>query len=366
MTVPARRTIGAVGAVAALALLVAGPAPTASADTHEAVPAAAEPFEIGIRAVEAVYRPLHAAFAGAAADLDGAVRAFCETSDDARLDAARRAFAEAVPAFGAIEPLRVGPLLEDNRINRAFFWPDSRRAGERQLRALVADEAPLDAAGIAGKSVALQGLPALERLLHGDVIAADPARACRVAVPVAANVRGIADALEAAWDAPEGIARAMVDTPADDPLFRSRTEVLRSLATQLRAGLESLAGPKLLPVVEADARSMRTLPFARSGRYAAFLGGNVDALAALLLDAGLADAAGVAAEAKFELGNVRRLLAKLDGELVDPTLRTLPPDAAADTARALRAGTLAIERLLLDRVAPALGTGTGFNSADGD
>ena len=356
---PTHRLPAALASVVCSAALALGaPAPSRAATE-------AEPFEIGIRAVEGVYRPLHAAFARAARELDAAVGAFCATRDGT--GPVRAAWDALVPAFGAIEPLRVGPFLEDNRVNRVFFWPDSRRAGERQLRALLADGAPLDAESIAGKSVAVQGLPALERLLYGGSLEGDPVATCRVAVPVAANVRRIAEALAADWAAPDGIAARAVGTPPDDPLFRSRLEVLRSLVTQLQAGLEALAGPKLTPVVEADARATRALPFARSGRWAAFLGGNLDGLAALLLDAGLADAAGVADEAKFEVANARRLLAKLAGELgPDARLREPPSAEAVGTARALRAGVLGLERLLLDRVAPALGTGTGFNSADGD
>ena len=359
----AGRSVAAALALAACAAVGTGSAPVA-AGSHGAD---AEPFEIGIRAVEAVYRPLHGAFARSAGELDGAIGRFCDAPSAGARAAVEDAWSELVPSFAAIEPLRVGPLLEDNRINRVFFWPDSRRAGERQLRALLAETAPLDVDALSAKSVAVQGLPALERLLVGLADGDDPERACRVARPAAANVRDVAEALDAAWRAEDGIARRTVRTPSDDPLFRTRTEVLRSLLTQLQAGLESLAAPKLGPVAEADARAARALPFARSGHYGAFLRGNVDGLAALLLDAGIADAAEVAGEAKFEIANVRRLLAKLDGELApDPTLRGAVSEEAIATAGALRAGVLGIERLLIDRIAPALGTGTGFNSADGD
>ena len=361
---------------AAAAALLAGvlsaalaPAPARAATTE---PSIAE------RAVAGVYRPLHAAFADAASRLDEAVVAYCASatgpdgaapapSGTGTLDAARAAWRDAVPAFGAIEPLRVGPVLEDNRVNRVFFWPDSRRAGERQLAALVAGAGPLDVDAMPAKSVAVQGLPALERLLYGDGIETDSGPTCRVAVPVAGNVARIAAELDAAWADPDGIGARMVEPPADDPLFRSEREVLRSLVTQLQAGLELVAGAKLGPLVDADAAGMRRLPFARSALLPEYLSGNLDGLAALLLDAGLADAADVAGEAKFEIANARRLLDQLGRDLAgNATLREPPSEDAVATARALRAGVVGIERLLIDRVAPALGTGTGFNSADGD
>ena len=358
------------GALAAHAL---SPAPARAATTGPSV---------AVRAVAGVYRPLHAAFADAASRLNEAVGAYCASAtgaggdpDDASgtaelgplLDAARAAWREAVPAFGAVEPLRVGPMLEDNRVNRVFFWPDSRRAGERQLRALVADTGALDVDAMSAKSVAVQGLPALERLLYGDAARTDPVPTCRVAVPVAGNVARIAAELDAAWADPDGIGARMVEPPADDPLFRSEREVLRSLVTQLQAGLELVATAKLGPLVDADAAAMRRLPFARSALFPEYLSGNLDGLAALLLDAGLADVADVAGEAKFEVGNARRLLDQLGEDLAgNETLRGPPSETSVATARALRAGVVGIERLLIDRVAPALGTGTGFNSADGD
>ena len=351
--------------------LATGFAMPATAD--EAVTDGGTAPSIAVRAVAGVYRPLHAAFAEAASGLDDAVRAWCAsvgdgaTGHEAGLDAARAAWRGTVPAFGAVEPLRVGPVLDDNRVNRVFFWPDSRRAGERQLRALLAEPGELDVEAMPGKSVAVQGLPALERLLYGEVAEADPDAACRVAVPVAGNVREIAAALDVEWAAPDGIGARMIEPPSDDPLLRSEREVLRSLVTQLQAGLELVADAKLAPLVGADVADMRTLPFARSSSFPEYLSGNLDGLGALLLDAGLADAADVAGEAKFELANARRLLGKLADELGgNATLRERPSEDAVATAGALREGVKGIERLLLDRVAPALGTGTGFNSGDGD
>ena len=367
------------GPVTASAALLAGALAAHALSPAPARAATTEP-SIAVRAVAGVYRPLHTAFAGAASRLDEAVVAYCASAADAEdagagadeaadpaLDAVRAAWRDAVPAFGAIEPLRVGPVLEDNRVNRVFFWPDSRRAGERQLAALVADAGALDVDAMPAKSVAVQGLPALERLLHGDAVEADPGPTCRVAVPVAGNVARIAAELDAAWADPDGIGARMIEPPGDDPLFRSESEVLRSLVTQLQAGLELVAGAKLGPLVDADAAAMRRLPFARSALFPEYLSGNLDGLAALLLDAGLADAADVAGEAKFEVGNARRLLDQLERDLAgNAALREPPSEDAVATARALRAGIVGIERLLIDRVAPALGTGTGFNSADGD
>src|SRR6185312_7981565 len=51
-----------------------------------------------------------------------------------------------------------------------FFWPDPKGLGLKQIQDILAkrDASVTEPDQLAGKSVALQGLPALEYLLYGD------------------------------------------------------------------------------------------------------------------------------------------------------------------------------------------------------
>ncbi len=117
-----------------------------------------------------VIRPGYAALAAATGSLDDKVAALCKQPSAAALQAAKDAFAGAVDAWSKVEIFRFGPIVQDHRYERLFFWPDPKSLGLRQVEDALAkkDEDVTDPAKLAAKSVALQGLPALEYLLYGD------------------------------------------------------------------------------------------------------------------------------------------------------------------------------------------------------
>ena len=343
-----------------------GQAPTAAAE---------DPFAAsGGLAVERVYRPAQAAFADAAGALETRVAALCTEANDEALAGTRDAFTNAVAAFSGIELLRAGPLLEDNRLNRLFYWPDTRRAGERQLRALLA-EGPdeMEATPIPARSVAVQGLPALERLLYGDaaiVLAGgddpSPAGRCRVAEAIALNVATTARTLDEAWSGEDGIAREMRSPRADDPLFRSSEEVVRRLLTQLETGLGILVDRKAGPLLDAEPPRLRGAPFTRSGETWTNLAGNIGALRALAIDTALAARAGLENELAFEF----RVAAAHTARLAELAAEGAPSDVLNEeeigVLRALVITLTSIRTTLNERLLPSLGVRTGFNAEDGD
>ena len=69
-----------------------------------------------------------------------------------------------------MEILRFGPLVEENRLEHLFLWPDPRSTVQRQVRALLtaADPQVLQPTQLRQQSAAVQGLPALEYALYAD------------------------------------------------------------------------------------------------------------------------------------------------------------------------------------------------------
>ncbi len=82
----------------------------------------------------------------------------------------RQRFDDVVDAWFRIYFLRFGPLVEENRFERIYFWPDPRGVILRQVGALLgeADPESLDPDRLAEKSVAVHGLPALEYAIFGS------------------------------------------------------------------------------------------------------------------------------------------------------------------------------------------------------
>src|SRR5690606_24302409 len=115
-----------------------------------ATPAWAQPAQVLERSVNAVIRPAISAFESRAQALDSAMGDFCAApSAEGRVLAEAR-FGEAARAYGAIEFLRIGPLMEDNRADRLLFWPDRRSIGLRQVETLIAgaDESATEVANL--------------------------------------------------------------------------------------------------------------------------------------------------------------------------------------------------------------------------
>ena len=83
-----------------------------------------------------------------------------------------------------------------------LFWPDRKGIGLKQVQAALAAKDPTaaDAAQLAGKSVAMQGLGALEFVLFGTgaetLAGTGDAYRCAYGAAIAANLDGIAAELD--------------------------------------------------------------------------------------------------------------------------------------------------------------------------
>jgi len=344
--------------------------------------------QVAADTVDAALRPAYATFATEATTLADSMRTRCAAGAGPDTATLTTDWRSAVSAFAGIEFLRIGPLLDDNRLNRLFYWPDKRRAGERQLRELLTEPlASITADSMAARSVAVEGFPALERLLFPNGEVAGSEARCTTAIAVSGHVSAIAAALDRAWQDDDGIARQVREPRADDELLRDHEEVLRRIGTQIDTGLDILIERKLAPVLEGEVARLRGLPFVRSGTLVDHLRGNVASLRALMLDNGLAAAAGLESELGFEFriadGHLDRLAELLapapqaigaaHGEVgevgevssADDWPMTLDEEQAG-VVRALHSVLSSIRNTLRERLLPTLGIRTGFNSEDGD
>jgi len=340
-----------------------------------ATPATAEPPAGTVQTVMADaigdhVRPSHAAFDTATGNLAASVDALCTAPGEANLAAAREAFRAAALTWAGIEFVRFGPVMSQNRLERVLFWPDRKGIGLKQVQAALAgsDPSATDPETLQGKSVALQGLGALEFALFGtgsESLAGEPGYRCRFALAISRNLAAIAGELVAGWADPAGVAAYW--TGERDAA--GATQTLNQLIGTLVHGLEAIRDTRLRPFLdlEDDRDNPRAGLFWRSDMTLPMIAADIDGLKDLFDHAGMArllpDGAGsIAGNIDFEFRQALGLL-RPDAR---PLAEVLKDKAARDRLILL---DLLLGSLIgrLDReFAQAAGLASGFSFADGD
>src|SRR5690606_30767337 len=104
------------------------------------------------------------------------------------------------------------------------------------------DEALTDPSALAAKSVAVQGLTALEFVLYGtgaeELTAAKGSFRCRYGLAVAGNLDGMAGEIAAGWDDAGGFAATWTSPGPSTRLYRDDAEMLGALVDQLVYGID--------------------------------------------------------------------------------------------------------------------------------
>lgn len=327
-------------------------------------------------AVDGFVRPAYKAFATATDELSTKTDALCEAPSGAALETARTAFVATVAAWSHVEPIGFGPITAENRLERILFWPDRRGIGLKQVQSILAteDATATDPTTLAGKSVASQGLGALEFTLFGTdadqlATAAPASFRCRYAAAIAVNLQTMAADLDTAWANDNGIASYWTGFNPSNDRYRSSQEALGELIDVAVHGLEQVRDVRLNGFLgaTADADKPRSAIWWRSGQTVAALEANLEAMRQLMATPGLADLVSedggwIPGSIDYEFANAESVLAGLDGP-IDQILAD--PDRRAKLAFA-RQVTSSLSGLAGQRLTADIGLTVGFSSLDGD
>lgn len=206
-------------------------------------------------ALEGHIRPGYERLANDAGALVERVEVLCETPSPEALAGARESFRAVALAWSGMEHLRFGPIVREHRYERMAFWPDVRGLGRRQVWNAIRkqDESVLDAKGLAEKSVALQGLTALELVLYygegGDALARKDGKSafrCGYALAISRNLQNIASRVRDGWEGEQGFARQWLNPGPDNQMYRKDAEVTLELVKAFDYGLELVRDAKLI------------------------------------------------------------------------------------------------------------------------
>lgn len=327
------------------------------------------------RAIDGFVRPAYASLDDRATSLAKAMHQLCDVPSEQNLATARTDFSATVDAWSVVEIVAFGPIEENNRQERMLYWPDRKSIGLRQVQAMLAanDQTATDPAQLAGKSVATQGLGALEYVLFGDGAETlakkdDPYR-CAYGAAVAGNIQAIAGEVHAAWDKPDGFAAEWANPGPQNPLYRDGTEAVTELVGVFVKELEMIRDVRLKGFLGAqpDADKPKQAIYWRSQNTANSLAGNlrgIDELfqASKIGDALPADAQWMAGSIHIQLANgaetAKSVTGPIDRALADPALR--------DKLEHLALITSSLSTLIGTKMTAAFGLTAGFSSLDGD
>ena len=317
--------------------------------------------------------PRYAALETAMTDLDKAAQAYCGAPSDAGFAALRTAYGAASDAWQGVQHIRFGPVDLFMRQQRFALWPDTRNTVGRQLAEVLkaGDRERISRKAFETGSVAVQGLPALERLLHDD---APPAGfACETATAITGNLAGMAGDVLRDWR--QDYSRTMASAGEPGNHYQSASEATLDLFKSLHTAVELVADHKLARVLGGSAKEAKPQlgESWRSGRSMENIRVNLRAAEALYLGEGGGQGFGhfvrdVAGDAKLDdlfRRAFRQTIATADSVSLPLKEAVRDKDERVKLVQ-LAKETAALKQLLATRLTGALDIPLGFNALDGD
>lgn len=320
--------------------------------------------------IDQVAIPAYAEHARATERLAPAIDRHCMGTAPADAAAIQAAFGETMDAWQRAWPFTFGPVMHGAGRARIAFWPDRRGSSARQMRTVLRtrDEALLDAKALAGKSVAIKDLQALERLLFE--VPRD-AYTCGLARAIARHQSEIAAEILDAWTREGGFRHTALSAGGDNDRYADDAEVARDLMRSLTESLDVVITQKLEPPLGESMEKARPkrAESRRSGRSLRNVVMNLESMRAMVeTPGGFADlvaahgAGALAGDLRSGFADAVSRAASVHRPLKDAVS---DPDERAKLLDLLRS-LHALRALVTGPLSRAAGILVGFNAQDGD
>lgn len=355
------------GLVFILLMILHGPARALDVQAYEALNRAA---------VERHVLPRYDTLATATEKLEQASKAFCAMpAVERKVETLQQAYHDAADAWQDIQHVRFGPIDLFFRSQRFAFWPDPRNTIGKQMAELIAKHANGSTnAEILGRgSVAVQGLPALERMIFGEdakklQAGTDVAFRCGYVTAIAENLARMARETQQEWRAPtKGFAARMLNPgQGADARYRDAKEATLELFKSLYTAIELAADHKLARPLgaSADDARPRLAESWRSERSLRNIQHNLAAAADLYETAFASHVTDKSLDTAIRTGFAQ---ARATAAALPMSLERAVHDASArKAAEKLAADTQTLKSLVMLRLPEALQIPVGFNALDGD
>ncbi|MCP5161466.1 MAG: imelysin family protein [Hahellaceae bacterium] len=292
----------------------------------------------------------------------------------------------AMRSWAAVGWVNYGPITEGNLKSRIQFWPDEKNLVKRKTRELLGASQPereMSAEQLGQKSVAVQGLNALEYLLFDQEFLASIATKdsasrqvpfCRLLTAGSQNLAEIAADVEQRWKT--SFREQWLDADYEEQQPHYLKDNLERVFGAMVASLEVIKSRKLAPAIgiKAGKGLGKTNPWLleswRAEHSAQNMRATLESLQALYV-----------APASFSSYLLKKQpdAKALDGQIRDAFTAALAQTVPAQMSfeRAVKAGEVVqmielynavgdLAQLLKHEYAPAAGLKIGFNANDGD
>lgn len=340
-------------------------------------PVRAEPDHAEVNRVlaDAVIMPAYERYHQAMQELAPVIDTLCAAPDDETLRASKDAFKGSVDAWQRLQPIAFGPIEDQGLAARIHFWPDRHGTAGKQMSQLLAKQDPEALAnGVAEKSVALQSLSALERVLfdHADSLkTADGAFACKLAVSIAAFQSDLADDLLHAWQQEGGRYEKFTEANGGNDAYYDAADATTDLFGAIAATLDAIVANKLeRPLgTSLDGAKPKRAEDWRSGRSLDNIIANLETIKALYTEPG---GLHVWLSVKGRDGLDRTIRKGLDQTIATahsidlPLHEAVENDVARPHVEQFLQEVKSLRALLTGTLADAAGLTVGFNKSDGD
>ncbi len=337
--------------------------------------------QFNIETVDSYISPRYQGFAEQSTQLEKSAGILCKQHTANNLASTRQAYKNSLLAWQSIQNVRFGPVETFMRIFAIQFWPDKKNHTGKQLRQLVASRDPerLTIDAFHSSSVAVRGLPAIERLLFDEraleEIEKEPFR-CQVLKGISAYLAENARNIHREWQ--QEMRPQFADADQLDGFFEDDIDAATALLKTLVEPIEVIKDLKLKRVLgnRLDEVKPKRLESWRSAMSLPNLHANIDSLESMYRGAdankGLSGLLAKATCQKIDqqFAAIQSTLIALS-RLPDAEGQALALHESIDTAEGYRLATQLTQQLgtLHDRLESAvseLGIHLGFNSRDGD
>lgn len=338
---------------------------------------AAEPDHAAVNNLLAdrVITPAYVQYHEAMQNLAPAIDALCEKPDTQTLATAHSAFEAGAEGWQQLQPVAFGPIEIEGLDARIHFWPDKHGTAGKQLSKLLAkpDPAVLED-GVSGKSAALQGLTALERVLFDQadlILTEDGAFACQLAKAISEYQGDLAEEILYSWKGEAGHKSLFTETADGNNAYYDAADATTDLFSAVAASLDSIVANKLeRPLGKSleRAKPKRSEDW-RSGRSLPNIIANLKTIRALYIEQGglnvfLSETGQDALDETLKKGLDQTIATATSIEL--SLFDAVEDEAVRGKVEQLLKEVKSLRALITGTLADAASLTVGFNKSDGD